>query len=187
MRVNSANNSPYTYQRNVQNSPQNNTESVKNPKGEVCVRLELSHTVPVLKESEPAEETFSRKMKLQLQKDWKFLREWMKKTAEKSKELWAKLMEKVAEVTAKFSSLWTGQERRPAETNAPQSTWQENFRKKVKIFFDAVAGFLSRHLPMNNGGFAETKEEKKEEDLTGKSDSKEEKKEHMQSTFDVRG
>lgn len=187
MRVNGANNSPYEYQTNVQNVSGEGAESAKSPKGDVVVRLELSHTVPQIKENAPVEGPLSKELKSRLQRDLKSLREWAKNTVEKAKELWRKLLEKVAEITEKLGNLWTQQERRQTDTGALQPTWQENFRRRVKILFDAVAGFLSRHLPMNNGAFAEAKEEKREEDLTGKSDGKEEKKEPAQSTFDVRG
>lgn len=186
MRVNSADNSLYTYQANLQNVSGNNVENKDVSGKDVAVIVELSPTVPVKKETEPAEETVSKKVKVQAQKDWKSLQEWARDAAEKAKELWKKLTEKAVEMATKIGNLWQ-QEKRPAENGVPQATWQENFRRRVKIMFDAVAGFLSKHLPMGSGNFSEAKEETKEEELTGKNDSKEEKKENGTSSFDVRG
>lgn len=188
MRIEGTNQSLYTYQNTVRPESGNEAGEAKVPGEDVAVILELSH-VSMPSERKPKDEEISSAegLKERLSQRWKALREWAKQLAEKTKELWSGLAEKLALVVSKIGNLWATPEKQVAEQGVLPVTWQENFRRRVKILFDAVAGFLSGHLPTGNGNFAETREEEKEEDLYGEGKSGGKPKESDKSTFDVRG
>jgi len=188
MRIEGTNQSLYTYQNTVRPESGHETGEAKVPRGDVAVILELSHvSEPSDRESTKEEISSAEGMAEKLSKRWKALREWAKQLAEKTKELWSRLSEEMSEVVSKIGNLWTLPEKQSAEQGVLPVTWQENFRRRVKILFDAVSGFLSGHLPAGNGNFSETKEEEKEEDLHGESGSDGPSKESGTSTFDARG
>lgn len=186
MRINSTDNSSYSFQSHAQKSPDKGTKQLKTPDGEVVARLELSHAaaqtgkvaeaagLPKNKESKP-------------QAEGKALQEQADDMAKRARELWGKLTEKVTEMTEKLGNFWSEQEKHPTETGVPQTTWQENFRKRIKILFDALTGFLSGHLPMSHGGFAQTKEEQEKETLTGQKETGKEETEVPYTHIDLRG
>ena len=134
-------------------------------------------------------------------KDWQELCAWVKKMLEKGKELVRKgrlfvksLSEETEDMTGKVGNP-TLLEQRKAETGVAPLTWQEIFKLRIKVFFEAVTGFLAKHLPMNNGGFSGTKEEKREKELEGKEKTGKKQNFHpkgnpsdmSESTFDQRG
>lgn len=187
MRIEGTNQSLYTYQNTVRPESGTGTGEAKVSRGDVAVILELSHvSEPSDREAVGEEKSSAEGMKEKLSQKWKVLREWAKQLAEKTKELWSGLAEKLAVVVSKIGNLWATPEKQAADQGVLPVTWQENFRRRVKILFDAVAGFLSGHLPAGNGSFAETKEEK-EEDLHDEGGSAGTAKESGTSTFDVRG
>lgn len=187
MRINSTDNSSYSFQSHTQKPPEKGTKQLKTPDGEVVVRLELSHTGPAQKQNAAGTAISQKNGESKTQTEGKALQEQADDVVKRARELWGKLTEKVAEMTAKLGNLWSEQEKHSTETGVPRTTWQENFRKRVKILFDALTGFLSGHLPMSHGGFAETKEEQEKENLAGQKEAAKEETEVPYTHIDIRG
>lgn len=176
MRIDSVNSAQYTTVQTVRLQPADRPESVANTQPPEKLQ-------PEKVQSQKEQQNLGQRMKEQLKRDWKVLGEWMKKLLQQGREM----LSKVAQMLAKLGNFWAQPAEKPAENGIVPPTWQENFKQRVKMFFDAVAGFFSRHLPMNNGSFSGTKKEDGQEDFTGKSEKREESKEQPNSHIDIRG
>lgn len=124
---------------------------------------------PVLPEAERETPPFLPRLWEQTKKDGQVLYKKFKMLLATGRELLKKLgpylkmlVKKAEEMIGRLGN--PGQQEPVLEGNevAPL-TWGQSFRQRVKIFFEAATGFLTSHLPMNNGSFLGAKKENKEE------------------------